>query len=240
MNNDVLAKHLDLLSVHLGMGNVRLEKYKKISANDNIKIRSFDTSGCFSESIDLSMLNFKLNIIGHENFVYISDGVKLNGAKFQIKGRGCYIFIGENCRLNNVTLSVKGKGSIISIGNNTTWESGVAICDDSTITIGEDGMISNDVMLRTSDGHGIFDMADKELVNKPAPIVIARHVWLGNGSRVNKGTTICENTVLGGMSVATGVLSSGSIYAGIPAKLLRDNISWSRTYNYNDIPEEYR
>ena len=128
---------------------------------------------------------------------------------------------------------------MIVIGSESTWESGTCICDGQAVMIGKDAMISNGVVVRTSDGHGIFDMTNGELINPPASVYVNKHVWLGNSSRVNKDVYIGENTVLGGMSVASGKLKPNSIYAGIPAKLIKENIAWSRTYSINDVPEEF-
>lgn len=95
-------------------------------------------------------------------------------------------------------------------------------------------------MIRTSDGHGIFDASTKECINQPSDVLIGDHVWLGNSSRVNKGSTIHSGSVIGQGSIVSKVVDGNCIYAGIPAKKIKENIVWSRSDSYEKIPEEYR
>jgi acetyltransferase-like isoleucine patch superfamily enzyme len=101
-------------------------------------------------------------------------------------------------------------------------------------------MFSSGVILRTDDGHGIFDLETEQQINPPQDIVVGDHVWLGNGSRVNKGATIGSGTVVGQMSVVSGNLESQCIYAGVPAKKLKQGVGWARHQNFDDVPERFR
>ena len=130
---------------------------------------------------------------------------------------------------------------MIYIGANTTWESGSAQNGHGKIiSIGSDCMFSNGVVLRTSDGHGIFSADTKELLNPHDDVFIGHHVWLGNAVRVNKGSVIGSGSVLGQTSVVSGEVDGHCIYAGIPARKIKERIVWSRSDTYEQIPNEYR
>ncbi|EFI1546721.1 acyltransferase [Escherichia coli] len=173
--------------------------------------------------------------------VIIGKNVTLNRCVIQAGGNGCFISIGDNCHLSGLTIVAKRDNSVVIIGEGTTWESGAALNGHGkVIYIGNDCMISNGVMIRTSDGHGIFDASTKECINQPSDVLIGDHVWLGNSSRVNKGSTIHSGSVIGQGSIVSKVVDGNCIYAGIPAKKIKENIVWSRSDSYEKIPEEYR
>ncbi len=182
------------------------------------------------------------HVAGVGSKVYLDESVLLDGTTLIAQGHRCTILIGAGCRLRKGTIKVTGSDCTVMIGRDTTWESGAILCSKQKthLIIGDDCMLSNGIMIRTDDGHGIFNRSTRELINDFQPAVIENHVWIGNGARVNKGTRIGTGTVLGGLSVATKVLEPNSIYAGVPAKKLREDIAWSRTFSFEDIPEEYR
>ena len=100
-------------------------------------------------------------------------------------------------------------------------------------------MFSGSVALRTSDGHSIFDAETQQSINAPADVYVGHHVWLGSGVRISKGTSVGSGTVVGQMSIATRQLDGNSVYAGAPARKVRDGIVWSRTHSWDDIPDDY-
>jgi len=179
-------------------------------------------------------------IRGTGNTLEIQDGATLNRVKIFVEGRNLRVVIGRNVRFKQGTLSVAGDGSSVFIDDDTTWESGQIIAEDGeSITIGRDCMFSHDVMVRTADGHGIFDATSGELINAAKPVVVEDHVWLGNGARVNKGAILGSGMVLAQASVLSGKAEPRTVYAGVPARPLRTNVNWSRTPDYGDIPDEF-
>lgn len=171
----------------------------------------------------------------------IGEGVVMRHTRIIIRGRNCRVVIGNNVRLKQGTISVAGEGSSLVIGEGTSWESGQIIAEGGqSITIGKDCMFSHEVMIRTADGHGIFDATTREFLNPAKPVVVEDHVWIGNGARVNKGATLGTGMVLAGASVLSGKAKPRTIYAGVPARPQRSNINWSRTYEFGGVPAEYR
>lgn len=163
------------------------------------------------------------------------------GAEIRVEGRGSWAFIGGKVRLGPCKIFVKGRECGAALGEGLTWEGGAALCyrEAQAIILGDDCMLSNDVRLRTEDGHGIFDTASRERLNPAEPVVIGPHVWIGHGATVNKGTRIGRGAVLGTKALANGTLEGHAIHAGVPARTLREGVTWSRSDKWSDIPEAY-
>lgn len=178
---------------------------------------------------------------GTNSGMFIAAGARLDHVSVEMRTTNSFLYIGPGVRLGRVSIKLVGAGNVIAIGGNTTWESGNLIASyDQNVVIGHSCMFSSVVGIRTSDGHGIFDGETKERINPAKSVIIGGHVWLGSGVRVNKGAYIGSGSVIGQQSVVSGRVEPNSIYAGAPAKVLRSNIRWSRTTEYEDVPEEFR
>lgn len=160
----------------------------------------------------------------------------------RITGRNSAVVIGPRCRIKNLSIHLSGHNALLIIGADTSCEGAAMIVgpDGQFMVIGDDCMISTGVTLRTNDGHAIFDRGSLQRINEAESVTIQSHVWLGNSSRVNKGVTIGCGSVLGQCSIASGVLEPHSIYGGVPCRLIRSGIAWSRTHSYADIPSGFR
>lgn len=179
---------------------------------------------------------------GKGSVLFLSEGCYLFRTGINIMDEGNIVFVGERCRIKAVQFFLHSKKCVVALGPGTTWESGSAICmpEGQSILIGPDCMISNNVMIRTDDGHGIFDLQSRERVNPPASVVLENHVWIGNGARCNKGVRVGVGTIVGGASIASGTLDPHSVYAGVPARKKRSGVAWSRTGEWDNIPEALR
>jgi acetyltransferase-like isoleucine patch superfamily enzyme len=194
----------------------------------------------FTSGVSLLRGENKFTVEGEGSAVVVGKGTTFENSLIQINGTDCIAIIGENCRIRGLKIIIKRPNSAVVIGAQTTWESGAIISESGNIVaVGNDCMISNSVILRTSDGHTIFDAETRQSINAPADVLIGHHVWLGNSSRVNKGTIIGSGTVVGQCAIASGEIEPNSVYAGIPAKQKKRGIVWSRTTSYDDIPEEF-
>lgn len=60
--------------------------------------------------------------------------------------------------------------------------------------------------------------------SRKGKVEIKDNVWIGQNSRINKGVTIGENSIVAANSVVTKNVPPNSIVAGNPAKLVKTNI----------------
>ena len=99
----------------------------------------------------------------------------------------------------------------------------------SKVVVDEDCMFSAKVIIRNSDAHSILN--DKgERINPEKDVYIGKHVWVGYGANVLKGSYITANSIVGTQSVVTGtkLTEEGCVLAGNPAKIVKTGITWDR------------
>lgn len=53
-------------------------------------------------------------------------------------------------------------------------------------------------------------------------VIIGNGVWIGAGATILPGTVIGDGCVIAAGSVVKGIVESNSLYAGVPAKKIRD------------------
>jgi acetyltransferase-like isoleucine patch superfamily enzyme/coenzyme F420-reducing hydrogenase beta subunit len=99
---------------------------------------------------------------------------------------------------------------------------GVEITCASKITIGEGATIARDVVIRDYDGHTIKE-PNYKISN---PIRIGKNVWIGNRAMILKGVNIGDGAIIAAGAIVTKDVPVGAIVAGIPAKVIKENIKW--------------
>lgn len=111
--------------------------------------------------------------------------------------------------------------------------------DNSSISIGNDCMISWGIDIWCTDVHTITDL-DGNPMNFGKSIEIGNHVWVGKDVKIGKNTKISNDSIIGWASVVTKKFEeSNVILAGNPAKIVKRNINWDfhdlQNYQLNRI-----
>lgn len=111
----------------------------------------------------------------------------------------------------------------ILIGDRSYINGGMIIAGpNSTITIGNDCMISYNVHIRTTThNHGEVLIPFNRQGIKEASIKIGDNCWIGYGCQIMPGIIIGDNVIIGAGAVVTKNIPSNSMWGGIPAKSLR-------------------
>ncbi|WP_348810443.1 acyltransferase [Flavobacterium maritimum] len=171
----------------------------------------------------------KIRINGRDSLIKISPEARLRHCLLYVKGSNCKIEIGKYCNLRDLELWIEDDRGQIKIGYRTTIEGGhFAATEGEVIIIGEDCMFSNEIQIRNGDSHSIFDAETSVRINNAQPVHIGNHVWLGYGVSVLKGSKIGNNSIVATGTIVTKEILENSIYAGIPSKLVKKNVNWSR------------
>lgn len=98
------------------------------------------------------------------------------------------------------------------------------------ISIGKQCLIGEDVVIQGHDAHGIVDIETMELINSgDSQTVIEPRVWLGKRVMILPGNTISEGSIIGAASVVTKDIPPCSLAVGIPAKVIKSGVTWSRS-----------
>ena len=164
--------------------------------------------------------------------IEMGKGVKLNNLKIYVRGNNHKIVFGDSVRISRGVIWMEDYSCLLKIGNRTTIESAELACTEpnSIIEIGENCMFSKEIEVRTGDSHSVLDSTTNERLNFAKNIKIADRVWVGAHVKILKGAYINSDVVVGIGSVVTGnkPLENNSIYAGFPAKCIKQGISWTR------------
>lgn len=166
----------------------------------------------------LSKINIKTGIL------------KLGENRFLNKnGRSSILRMDENSELNvngNFTFMygadiILFKDSNLVLGNGSFINSDCKIRCHQKIEIGEQCAISHDFTVMDSDAH--YLNGD----NHTAPVYIGNHVWIGTRVTILSGVTIGNGAVIAAGSLVTKDIPSGCLAAGVPAKVIKENVTWS-------------
>lgn len=167
----------------------------------------------------------ELRKIGFKNLganVLISNKVSIYGAEF--------ISIGDNVRIDDFCiLSGKitfgnnihiGAGSMIFSNHDKADEVSVEIDDCSTLS-------SRCVIYALTDDYSGLTMTNPMIPDKYRGVIkksvcIGKHCIVGTGSTILPGANLAEGVAVGEMSLLTKPTKAWKIYAGIPAREIKE------------------
>ena len=173
----------------------------------------------------------RFDLSGPDVSICVGRMARVTGCRFSIQGANGSIQIGGgNTIVSHSTFCAHDDGSAIRIGRDFTMEGGeIAATEGEEIIVGDDCMFSYDIDIRNGDSHVVLDRETGRRTNRARTISIGRHVWLAGHAVVLKGSVIPDDCIIGNRSSVIGKLpSSHSIYAGIPARLVRGGVTWDR------------
>lgn len=169
-----------------------------------------------------------LAIRGHGNTVEIAEDCRL-GANITVVGDNSRIRIGRGCAINGFVSLLSPDGCALLVGAGTTMvQVSIQLHERGQIVFGADCMVSSQAYVSLSDIHPIYDRATGERVNAAADVIIGDHVWLGLRSMIMKGATIGEGAVVAAGAILSGAAPAHAVMAGVPARVVRENIVWRR------------
>ncbi|GLK80510.1 acyltransferase [Methylopila turkensis] len=162
------------------------------------------------------------------NSVVIGRNFRFDRLEVVFCGVGNSLVIGDDVNWSGA-IRIRGHGVSVSIGSRCDSKEGRIVAAGASISLGTDCLIAEDVELRSSDIHRIYDRESGELLNAPAPIVIGRRTWLCGGAMVLKGVELAEGAIVGSRAVvATSVEEPRCVVAGNPARIVRRGVIWKR------------
>lgn len=201
--------------------------YKWQSRNNTTNIKGNNNQIKASDSI---LKNVSFDICDDHNLISIGSKTIIENLTFYIRGSGHRISIGKNCRFTNGgTIWFEDQDCYLLIGDNTyIVNADISITEsNSSVKIGKSCMFANNIDIRSGDSHSIIDLTSGKRTNQAQNIEIEDHVWIGAYSRILKGVTIKKDSVVGIASVVTKDVPGNTVVAGVPAKIIKENITWN-------------
>ena len=171
---------------------------------------------------------------------------KAEKGKITIVGNSSRLHLGtafERSHFNNTNLKideggeiiVKGifsfhTGGVINIVNGGKLELGsgyaandVDITCFNSIKIGDFVAISKGVAICDSNEHIISGMTGE----RPKTIVIGEHVGIGMRAMILTGVSVGGGSIIGAGAVVVRDVPAKSFVAGVPAKVIKENVEWN-------------
>ncbi|MBO0387402.1 acyltransferase [Staphylococcus simulans] len=131
------------------------------------------------------------------------------------KSIGDNVYIGKNTTFKNLNR--------ISIGNNVSIHDLCYIDGYGKINIGDNVSIAhNSSILSTNHTWKDTDLPIKYNPVERGKVVIGNDVWIGCGVRLLSNISIGQRSVVAAGSVVNRDVESNSVYAGVPAKKIKD------------------
>jgi maltose O-acetyltransferase len=145
------------------------------------------------------------------------------------------IIIGENTHIRGELL-IWPYGDGITIGDNSYVGKNTVIRAAEKIYIGNSVLIAHNVTIIDSDSHELNYVERDESFKRMfieghpltkgnvmvAPIIIEDHAWISYNVSILKGVTIGKGAIIGAGSVVTKDVLPFTVYAGNPAKFIRN------------------
>lgn len=182
-----------------------------------------------------NMRKSQITIYGTGNYVEIKDGYDIVNLKILVRGNNNKITIGEdfvvnyNTNAGAVSISAKDDNNTISIGEyaHIRGEAELVCMEGTALIIGNNLGMSCETIVRTGDGHRIFDRETGMRTNNAQSIVIGNDCWIARRGIVLKGSVLKDYTIVGtGALVTKQYEESNIVLGGNPAKIIKKNITW--------------
>ena len=142
---------------------------------------------------------------------YDSHALVRSGGTFRVTGR---VSIHTDFRM------WINEGATLTLGSGYI-NAGFNLSCFCAVSIGEDFAVSECVTIRDGDNHKLSGARDER-----SPVVIGNHVWIGMNATILKGVTIGDGAVVAANAVVTRDVAPRALVAGVPARVLREDVDW--------------
>ncbi len=160
--------------------------------------------------------------VSHSGRLVIEDGAMVQGVSQRGIVFGADVSIGPGVQIRPSSYYGGEAGVGLRMGDRSSIGSGGFIGCSGWIEIGNDVMLGPCVNV-FSENH-VFDDPSrpiKEQGVERSTTVIGDDCWIGSGSTITAGVTVGEGSVVAAGSVVTSDVPSGTVVAGVPAKVVR-------------------
>lgn len=155
---------------------------------------------------------------------------KLEKVSVFLYGSGHQLLIERDVIFKKGMIWFEDKNCSIVIREKTTIEEAeISAAEDGMhIAIEKDCMLSSGIRISTTDSHSIISLDTNKRINEAGSVLIENHVWIGHNATICKGIHIGHDTIIGTNSVVTHDIPPSVVAAGVPARIVKSNVTWNR------------
>lgn len=138
---------------------------------------------------------------------------------------------GSQHRIFNSFFFVLSDNASLNIGNQASIRGATIIVKENknlSVNIGNDCLLASNVKIWTTDFHTVIDSQTAKAINPPSSINIGNHCWICEDVTIAKGVSLADDTIVASKSYVTKSFDkSNIIIGGVPAKIIKENTTWS-------------
>jgi len=163
----------------------------------------------------------------------IGSGTTISG-RLRREKPGGEIHLGNDCVIEG-GIKTESANAKVRLGSNVYLGGGSMISSACSVVIGDDVLISYQVIIMDSDSHSVrYSIRKQDLsdwrdthdhdwsTTAMGEVMIGKGAWIGARSMILKGVTIGEGAIIGAGSVVTRDVPPWTIAAGNPARIIRE------------------
>lgn len=204
--------------------------YKMMNMVEVAYRRIFKKGECIVENKGYARI--KKDVQGKGNHVFVGEDSVLRNTSIYIRGNNNKIIFKKGCKVGaDCSFWMEGNDISITIGAGTTFNHLVHFCAQENgvkIEVGEDCMFSNNVIVRTSDSHPIYNTESQQRINAPKDVIIGKHVWIAPNTKIMKGAIIGDGAIIGSDTMVSKSIPENSLAVGHPATVVKEHVEWTR------------
>lgn len=175
---------------------------------------------------------------GRDNRLVVSNETNFEALDIRFDCDGGLVQLGPN-RIGVFSANIRvGQDSSVVIGADvtTTRTCTITAAERTSVTIGDDVMLSSENDIRTDDGHPIFDVSTGIRINPSKSIRVGNHVWLAKRAVLLGGADVGDGSIVGFGSLVAGPIPNNCVAVGSPARVVRKNVAWERPHLTQNKP----
>lgn len=148
------------------------------------------------------------------------------------------VILSDRLTIANDSVVEIGKNGILKIGKNVSFNGGLRLSCQTSITIGKSVLGSWDISMFDTDFHRMKNCETNGKVSSCSkPIIVGNNCWIGFGVTIMKGSQIGNGCIVGAKSLLAKDYSNAmnTVFAGNPALPIKTGFY----LDHNDCKPEY-
>ena len=135
--------------------------------------------------------------------------------------------VGAGCLVGYDSILDAADNVSIDIGEGSTFGKRLEMYAYAPIGIGRGCMFSSNVYVESGAGHDFFCRGRR---SEPRPVHVGDRIWAGMSCAMLAGAVLGDGSVVAAKAVVNKAFGPAVMVAGIPARVVREDVSWDRNY----------